>query len=70
MGADWDDRKYADFPAGAYFKISVTDSGTGISPEHLNRIFDPFFTTKEQGKGTGLDFQWSMALLNPTMAEF
>ena len=33
---------------------SVSDSGTGIAPEHLPRIFEPFFTTKEVGKGTGL----------------
>lgn len=34
--------------------ISITDSGKGIAPEHLNRIFEPFFTTKDVGKGTGL----------------
>jgi two-component system NtrC family sensor kinase len=35
-------------------EISITDTGCGISEQHLQRIFDPFFTTKGVGKGTGL----------------
>jgi signal transduction histidine kinase len=37
-----------------FYRLSVRDTGTGISPEDLPNIFDPFFTTKEKGKGTGL----------------
>jgi hypothetical protein len=35
-------------------RIEVSDTGQGISPEHLSRIYDPFFTTKTAKKGTGL----------------
>jgi two-component system, NtrC family, sensor kinase len=44
---------------GTSVMVSISDTGTGIAPEHLNRIYDPFFTTKNapregQARGTGL----------------
>lgn len=47
-------QRYLDAHTGSYLLMTVSDTGTGIPPELLDRIFDPFFTTKEVGKGTGL----------------
>jgi two-component system NtrC family sensor kinase len=44
-------------------EVSFTDTGYGISKEHLSKLFDPFFTTKETGKGTGLGLAISYGII-------
>jgi PAS domain S-box-containing protein len=39
---------------GRYVKLTISDTGVGISAAHMDRIFDPYYTTKEVGRGTGM----------------
>ncbi|MBI5111754.1 cell cycle histidine kinase CckA [Rhodoplanes serenus] len=53
-------------PPGDYVLIEVTDTGSGIPPEIIDRIFEPFFSTKEVGKGTGLGLSTVYGIIKQT----
>ncbi len=46
--------RHAEVTPGQYVMIAVSDTGTGIDPDIIEKVFDPFFSTKPEGQGTGL----------------
>jgi two-component system cell cycle sensor histidine kinase/response regulator CckA len=48
-------------PAGEYVTVQVSDDGTGIAPDKLEKVFEPFFTTKHKRTGLGLSACYGIA---------
>lgn len=48
---------------GKFVCLTVSDTGTGIAPEHLPHIFEPFYTTKDVGKGSGLGLAAALSIV-------
>ncbi len=57
---------YKGMPAAEYVLIDISDTGTGIPPDIVDKIFEPFFSTKEVGKGTGLGLSTVYGIVKQT----
>jgi signal transduction histidine kinase len=54
---------YLEIPNGEYVRISIIDTGVGMTEEIKKRMFEPFYTTKEVGKGTGLGLAMAYGII-------
>jgi len=57
---------YKGMPAADYVLVEISDTGTGIPPDIVDKIFEPFFSTKEVGKGTGLGLSTVYGIVKQT----
>ncbi len=56
-------------PSGKYIRISISDTGIGMSAQTMKRMFEPFFTTKKEGEGTGMGLAVVSNILNSMHGE-
>ena len=57
---------FKEMPVGEYVTIEVSDTGTGMPQDVLDKIFEPFFSTKDVGKGTGLGLSTVYGIMKQT----
>lgn len=60
------ERDRATVPAGDYVCVRVSDEGTGIPKDKLQKVFEPFYTTKRTGEGTGLGLSTAYGIVKQT----
>ena len=62
-----DARMHVGAAAGPYVRLTVADTGTGMTPEVMEHAFEPFYTTKERGKGTGLGLSTVIGIVSQSL---